>query len=139
MPLTDAQAETVVQASISDAGGGTGPHHDGKTLFEAVAASWLLPTLANGKTPGERLAAIAFLQMQPNPSYIGWLGERFRKEQPFLMYHAAFALKNASEGLRREHWTAIKNAIDTAKELSKQDETVQRILGFAEQTLGTQP
>lgn len=35
MPLTDAQAETVVQASISDAGGGTGPHHDGKTLFEA--------------------------------------------------------------------------------------------------------
>lgn len=111
----------------------------GRMRVLSVAASWLLPTLANGKTPGERLAAIAFLQMQPNPSYIGWLGERFRKEQPFLMYHAAFALKNASEGLRREHWTAIKNAIDTAKELSRQDETVQRILGFAEQTLGPQP
>ena len=35
MALTDEQADTVVQKSIPEAGGGNGPHGDGKTLDAA--------------------------------------------------------------------------------------------------------
>ena len=35
MALTEEQADSVVQNSVPQAGGGNGPHNDGKTLAEA--------------------------------------------------------------------------------------------------------
>lgn len=45
---------------------------------------------------GRRLAAIAMMQMEPEKADIEWLLERFKKESPFIFYHAALALTNAA-------------------------------------------
>src|SRR5262245_24424303 len=80
------------------------------------ASYWMLPELANSSSPGERVAAVAFLQMQPDPIYIPWLRVRFTQEQPFLMYHAAVALRNAANSLGPEHHDALSAAISRALE-----------------------
>ena len=61
----------------------------------ALAADQLLPEYASSKAAGERLVAIAFLQIKPNKDYFTWLSDRFSVEVPFLQYHAAIALRNA--------------------------------------------
>jgi hypothetical protein len=53
----------------------------------------ILPTLTRSKEPGERLAAIAALQVQPDARYSQWLLERMSTEQPFIFFHAALALR----------------------------------------------
>lgn len=61
----------------------------------ALAADQLLPEYASSQAAGERLVAIAFLQIKPNKDYFNWLSDRFSVEVPFLQYHAAIALRNA--------------------------------------------
>lgn len=61
----------------------------------AFAADQLLPEYASSKAPGERLVAIAFLQIKPNKDYFTWLSDRFSAEVLFLQYHASIALRNA--------------------------------------------
>jgi hypothetical protein len=61
----------------------------------ALAADGLLPEYSASRSPGERLVAIAFLQIKTNKDYFNWLSDRFSIEVPFLQYHAAVALRNA--------------------------------------------
>jgi len=94
----------------------------------ASAASWLLPSLAAGSTPGERLAAIAILQIEPDAAYIPWLEGRFRGEHPFLKYHAAVALRNAAGSLPAGDSPALRHAVETGLARTRDDEAVQSIL-----------
>jgi hypothetical protein len=83
----------------------------------------LLANLSKGKSAGERLAAIAFLEMRPNPAYLDWLAERFEVEkQPFLWYHAALALRAAAETLDDEYRPKVRAAIETAQSKAPEDE-----------------
>jgi hypothetical protein len=58
----------------------------------ALAAIPLLPSLAKSREAGERLAAIAILQVTPQAEYLEWLGDRCLESQAFVSYHAAVAL-----------------------------------------------
>lgn len=63
----------------------------------AASAANMLDQLMSSRAEGERLAAIAFLQMQPEPKHIGWLSSCFEGEKPFLKYHAAQALRSLTD------------------------------------------
>jgi hypothetical protein len=81
----------------------------------ALAGAPLLPELANSGSPGERLAAVVILQVNPRADYLKWLAERFVVEQPFIAYHAAVALRSAVQILDPSHHQALQEAIRTAK------------------------
>jgi hypothetical protein len=65
----------------------------------AVAGGSMLDELAKSESAGQRLAATAFLQVQPNANYIDWLISRFPNEAPFVQYQIAQALLAAVRGL----------------------------------------
>ena len=62
---------------------------------------------ADSDRPGDHLAAVVIVQMSPDPKYLEWLGERFRKDRPFVFYHAALALQNMAD----QCWTEARDAI----------------------------
>jgi hypothetical protein len=83
----------------------------------ALAADQLLPEYASSNAAGERLVAIAFLQIKPNKEYFDWLSSRFSIETPFLQYHAAIALRNAVSMVvtaPSEERATFKNVLDKA-------------------------
>lgn len=82
----------------------------------AVAGYPLLPELTKSASSGERLVAIATLQVKPDPAYVPWLGERIGFEKPFLAYHAAVALLYAARTLDPSHDPALRQAISAAKQ-----------------------
>ncbi len=60
----------------------------------ALPAIPLLPQLVASASPGERLAAVAILQVRSMPSYLPWLQNRFVQEtQAFLLYNTALVLR----------------------------------------------
>lgn len=60
----------------------------------ALPALPLLPQLSISRSPGERLAAVAILQVRSLPSYLPWLQSRFAEEdQVFLLYNTALVLR----------------------------------------------
>ena len=63
----------------------------------ALAALPVLRQLSESASPGERLAAIAILQTRFDPAYIHWLAECVINEVPFVGFHAAVALFQASK------------------------------------------
>jgi DNA polymerase III epsilon subunit-like protein len=80
------------------------------------AASPFLDDLASSDSPGQRLAAITILQVQPNPEKLEWLADRLGIEQPFIGYHAAVALLTAARVHDREQTDQLRSAIQTAKQ-----------------------
>ena len=60
------------------------------------AAFALRHDLAASPSPGQRLQAIAILQVEPDVDYLPWLVERLGAEKPFVGYHAAVALMAAA-------------------------------------------
>jgi hypothetical protein len=52
------------------------------------------------RSAGNRLAAVAMMQMEPHVADLDWLKNRFSSEQPFIFYHAALALQNVANILR---------------------------------------
>jgi hypothetical protein len=76
----------------------------------------LLQELTVSPSPGERLAAVAALQVVPEPAYIDFLGERVRTEKPFVGYQAALALLVAVRTLdvrfRPELLHAVKKGLE---------------------------
>jgi len=81
----------------------------------AFAAYPLLDQLANSSSAGERLAAVAILEVRSNPAYLDWLAERFSIERPFIAYHAGVALSVAARTLDRTYREQIRKAIHAAK------------------------
>ena len=77
----------------------------------ALESAPLLDHFVAGRTPGERLIAAVFLQVQPDPKHLLWLGERLGEAQPFVGYHAAVALVAAARQLDCSHKPEIDAAI----------------------------
>ena len=50
----------------------------------------------NSGSPGERLAAVAWLQVYPWADALQWLADRIGAEKPFIGYHAGVALLTAA-------------------------------------------
>ena len=71
----------------------------------------LLDEMAAGDTAGKRLAAIAMLQVKPQPDYLGWLADRVTGEKPFIGYQAALALLYAVEKLGPKYRQAVLKAV----------------------------
>lgn len=92
----------------------------------------LLPDLKDSRSPGERLALVASLQMQPRAEYIDWLGARFAIEAPFVYYQSALALLAAAEKLPAEN-AKIRAAIITGQSRrgQKQGSDTDRVLAAA--------
>ena len=88
----------------------------------AKQAYFMLPALVRGETPGERLAAIAFLQMQPDARYLSWLADRFGNETPFILYHAALALRNAVDNLGHSQFKYLRQALERAESNTPRNE-----------------
>ncbi len=104
----------------------------------AFAAYPLLDQLANSPSPGERLAAVAILEVKANPAYFKWLADRFSIERPFVSYHAAVALSVAARTLDKSYREQTRQAIHAAREaLGQGMETTDRaqVLESAEKAL----
>ncbi|HEY2766236.1 MAG TPA: DUF4062 domain-containing protein, partial [Pseudonocardiaceae bacterium] len=84
-----------------------------RTLAQSIFG--LLPELMGSDSPGERLAAVCTLQAIPDPRYLGWLGERFCTEKPFLAYHAAQGLLVAARELPDAKLGLVHAALRQAK------------------------
>ena len=104
----------------------------------AIAALPLLEELSTSHSPGHRLAAIAILQVTPDPRFIDWLAERFARETPFVSYHAGVALLTAARMSSDEIRPKILAAVRCAKEfLGTGKDTTDRsqVLDTAEREL----
>jgi hypothetical protein len=77
----------------------------------ALIAYPMIDDLAASASPGDRLAAIAFLQIKPAAKWLNWLADRFAKETPFVRFQAALALRNAARGVSEEDKTVLRTAI----------------------------
>ena len=79
-----------------------------------------LSALQQSRSAGERLMAIAILDMFPEASHLGWLAERLNPEheKPFVAYHAAVALLEAVTHLPSEDCAKLEAALAEAKKLA---------------------
>jgi len=82
----------------------------------SLAGYPLLSEFAHGESPGERLVAVAFLESRPHREYYRWLGERIRREKPFIVYHAGVALLNAARSASPEEHEILHGVISEAME-----------------------
>ncbi|MDR5761360.1 SDR family oxidoreductase [Caballeronia sp. LZ035] len=76
-----------------------------------LAAVPFVRQLSQSASPGERLAALKFLQMKFDPAYIDWLAERIVKEAVFIGYQAASALQARAQAAGRLEAQQIKTAV----------------------------
>jgi hypothetical protein len=74
----------------------------------AVVGSSMLDELSKSDSPGQRLAATAFLQIQPNAAYLDWLTTRIPLEKPFIQYQMALALLKAVRDLSVDERAALR-------------------------------
>lgn len=87
----------------------------GKMRTLSLVAEPLLPQLRESKVAGERLAAIAILQVRPNEGYSGWLAQRMSAEnQPFILFQAALALKELASEPRIKNKGKLRSDVDAA-------------------------
>lgn len=92
-----------------------------KMRSHAASVVSSLADFKSGQTAGERLAAVAILQMFPLASELDWLAERLNPEleKPFLGYQAAQALLTAVQGLPKQDYPQLRKAVSTALRLAK--------------------
>ena len=74
-----------------------------------------LPELSDSYHPGDRLAAVAILQVKPHIGYLTWLADRLKEEKPFIGYHAAIALLVAARSVDPQWRDDILSAVMEAK------------------------
>ena len=79
-----------------------------------LATSPMLHDLTASDSAGERLAAIASLQVRPDANLLEWLATRLASETPFVGYQAAVALRVAARTLDPPHHDAVRRAIELA-------------------------
>jgi hypothetical protein len=83
----------------------------------ALVAYPMIDDLTASSSPGDRLAAIAFLQIKPDAKWVDWLADCIAKETPFVRFQAALALRNAARALPEGDRTAVRAAIAKAKKI----------------------
>lgn len=81
-----------------------------------LAALPALRRLSESTSPGERLAAIAILQTRFDPAYIHWLAECLVQEVPFVGFHAAVALFQASKIVGEPARVELQAALESARQ-----------------------
>ncbi len=81
-----------------------------------LAALPALRQLSESPSPGERLAAIAILQTRFDPAYIHWLAECVINEVPFVGFHAAVALFQASKIVGEPARSELQVELERAKQ-----------------------
>lgn len=86
-----------------------------RTLGPAVDK--FLAELKSSASPGNRLAAIAIMQIEPDKADISWLLERFKGEQPFIFFHAAVALQSVARSGSEDGATKAIQAARTALDI----------------------
>jgi len=102
----------------------------------AKQAYGILPDLVAGMSDGEKLAAIAFLQVIPDKSYIPWLAETFDKGTRFVMYHAAVALRNSVNAIGKTAHTELAAALtECLKHVPDDEPNIKKILTDAQSSL----
>jgi hypothetical protein len=80
------------------------------------AAYSLRHEFANGNTPGERLAALAMLQVTPDLNMVDWIVSRISAaERPFVQYHALLAFLYAVRNAPLEALDRMKAAYRLAQ------------------------
>jgi HEAT repeats len=81
----------------------------------ATASYPLLDELASSPFPGERLAAVAILQVFATEQYLPFLVKLVGSEKPFVGYHATKALRFAVGSLDPHVYPQLLEAIHTAQ------------------------
>jgi hypothetical protein len=89
--------------------------------LQAPTARSALQELKASRSAGNRLAAIAILQLFPSASELGWLADRLdpKAERPFIGYHAAVALLQAVRSLPESDCTDLRREVRRALEAAK--------------------
>lgn len=106
----------------------------------ATAAYPLLDELAGSPSPGERLAAVAVLQVFAAERTIPFLVKLVGSEKPFVGYHATNALRFAVSAMESHMYPQLLNAIHEAQAALRRagvrfDSDRQTVLRVAEQEL----
>ena len=106
--------------------------------IEAPKVQGLLSSFQQSTSAGERLMAIAVLDMFPDSDQLEWLAERMdpEQEQPFVSYHAAVALLDAVADLPTENCAKLRLALTKARDFArrlKSDSDRVTVLQRAEQ------
>lgn len=81
----------------------------------ATASYPLLHELAASPSPGERLAAVAILQVFASESLLPFLVGLVKSEKPFVCFHALKALRFAVNSLDPTSYDALTRAVEEAK------------------------
>ena len=88
--------------------------------IEAPKVQGLLSSFQQSSSAGERLMAIAVLNMFPDSKHLQWLADRMDPEQerPFVSYHAAVSLLDSVMNLATENCAELRVALAKARELA---------------------
>jgi HEAT repeats len=78
---------------------------------DGAAGYPLLGELVPSPSPGERLAAVAILQVFATPEYLPFLVRLVRSDRPFVGYHATKALHFAVGSLDANSYPQLMDAI----------------------------
>ena len=112
-----------------------------KKMRKIATASYpLLDELANSPSPGERLGAVAILQVFANQRYLPFLVKLVGSEKPFVGYHAIRALQFAVGAIDPMAHHILLEAIVDARDALKSasvgfDTDRQTVLRAAEKEL----
>jgi hypothetical protein len=86
------------------------------------AATHLLDRLKQSDAAGDRLAAVAIMQIDPGRADIEWLAGRYDCEKPFIFYQASTALSNIARAEDRERAAAALAAARRGLAVIKQSQ-----------------
>lgn len=86
----------------------------------AIAAAPYIEELIRSTSTGEHLAATVILQMKYMPEHMNWLVRRLVEERAFIGYQAASALLARTRVAGRPECTAIRQAVQAAKDERQQ-------------------
>lgn len=81
----------------------------------ATASYPLLDELGASPSPGERLAAVAILQVFASARYLPFLSKLVRSEKPFVQFHAIKALRFAVGAVEPPVYAQLLGAIEDGK------------------------
>jgi hypothetical protein len=91
--------------------------------LQAPASRGALPELKASRSAGQRLAAIALLQVFPSAEELDWLAGRLdpKAERPFIGFQAAVALAQAVRSLPVSDCGSLQREVNRALELAKRN------------------
>ena len=112
-----------------------------KMKLLGLSVERLMPELIASESVGQRLMAIASLQIAPREVHIPWLGKRFECESRFVMYQAAIALLAAVRKKVPAQRAALYAALDVAQKrtTSTPDSDIDSVLANARAELDQLP